>query len=361
MQTYRIPMVPGPTSVSREVLAKYFNDYASADLEAEFFELYAATEKLLQTVLRTANPLAIMSGEAMVVLWGALRSVIKPGDRVLSVGTGVFGYGIGQMALSITDNVQFVRFDYDEAADPGRVEDAIRAFRPKLLTLVHCETPSGTLNSLADIGVLVRQHDVPLFYVDAVSSAAGAPLMTDEWNVDLCLVGTQKCLSGLPDLGIVSISERTWDHVKEVGYQGYDALAPWQTALADRWFPYTPNWQATAALRRAAEMILNEGLDAVLRRHAEAAALCRARGRAMGLELYPRDEAISSPTVTAFKVPARIGWPELDRRLRRRGLGVGGSLEKLAGKVFRVGHMGVQADVALVDQAMDVIADSLRA
>ncbi len=121
-------------------------------------------------------------------------------------------------------------------------------FRPKMVTAVHCETPSGTLNPVAAIGSLVKAHDVPLFYVDAVSSAGGAPLDVDDWRIDLCLVGTQKCLSALPDLGIVAVSERAWQAVAEVGYQGYDALAPWRTALADRWLPYTPSWQAMAAL-----------------------------------------------------------------------------------------------------------------
>jgi len=86
---------------------------------------------------------------------------------------------------------------------------------------------------------------------------------------------------------------------------------------------------------------------------------CRDRARAIGLSLYPLDEAGCSPTVTALKVPASLGWEELDRQLRARGMGAGGSLGPLAGRVFRIGHMGTQADLALVDQGMDVIAQVL--
>ena len=360
MKTYRIPMVPGPTSVPAEVLSAYQVDYGSGDLEEEFFVLYEDTQSRLQTIMGTRNAIAIMSGEAMVVLWGALKSCLKPGDRVLSIGTGVFGYGIGEMARSVTGDVHFVGFSYDEVCDVNRVEDAIVQLKPKMVTLVHCETPSGTLNPLAEVGELVRLHQVPLFYVDAVSSAGGVPLRVDEWNVDLCLVGTQKCLSAPPELGIVSVSERAWEVVAEVGYQGYDALGPWRTALADRWLPYTPSWQAMAGLHVACGRILAEGLEQVIRRHAEVAQRCRDRARDMGLELFPSSEEACSPTVTALKVPERPGWPELDRRLRRSGMVVGGSLEKLAGKVFRLGHMGSQAAPELINEAMDVLEQVLN-
>jgi aspartate aminotransferase-like enzyme len=355
MKTYRIPMVPGPTAVAPEVLAAYAVNYGSGDLEEDYYRLYADTQAQLQATLQTRNALAIMSGEAMVGLWGALKSSLKPDDRVLSVGTGVFGYGIAEMARSITPDVQVVGFEYDDICDPRRVEEAIVRFQPKMVTAVHCETPSGTLNPVAAIGELVKTHDVPLFYVDAVSSAAGAPLQVDDWRIDLCLVGTQKCLSALPDLGIVSVSERAWAAVAETGYQGYDALAPWRTGLADRWLPYTPSWQAMAALHTACEPIQRDGLPATLRRHADVARYCRERALDMGLELYPRQEAYCSPTVTALKVPERIGWPELDRRLRAEGMVVAGALERLAGKVFRIGHMGLQADARWIEKAMDTL------
>jgi aspartate aminotransferase-like enzyme len=360
MKTYRIPMVPGPTAVAPKVLAAYGVNYGSGDLEEEYYQLYADTQARLQAMLQTHNALAIMSGEAMVGLWGALKSCLKPGDRVLSVGTGVFGYGVAEMARSITPEVEVVGFEYDEICDPNRVEEAIVRFRPRMVTAIHCETPSGTLNPVAAIGELVKKHEVPLFYVDAVSSAAGAPLQVDDWRIDLCLVGTQKCLSALPDLGIVSVSEAAWTAAAEVGYQGYDALTPWRTGLADRWLPYTPSWQAMAALHAACERIQTDGLPATLRRHADVAQRCRERARGMGLELYPRREAYCSPTVTALKVPERLGWPELDRRLRADGLVVGGSLDKLAGKVFRIGHMGLQANMQWVEEAMNILQAAIR-
>lgn len=360
MRTYRIPLVPGPTTVPPEIRAAYQEDYGSADLEPEYYDLYAETQEMLRTILGTRNPVVIMTGEAMVALWGALKSTLRPGDRVVAVATGVFGYGIADMARRLGAAVEVVGFDHDEAADPERVEEAIRRVRPKMVTMVHCETPSGTLNPVAEVGELVARYEVPLFYVDAVSSAAGVPLRVDEWRIDLCVVGTQKCLSALPDLGIVTVSERAWEIVEGVGYVGYDALQPFRTALGDRWFPYTPSWHAMAALNVACRRVLQEGLENVFRRHAEVAAYCRERLRAMGLQLFPRREEWCSPTVTAVKVPEGLSWPELDRRLRARGMAVGGSLGPLAGKVFRIGHMGAQADIDLVRRGMEILEEALR-
>jgi aspartate aminotransferase-like enzyme len=361
MQTYEIPLVPGPTAVCQEVLAAYQVDYGSADLEQEFLKLYAETQAKLQRIMSTNNQIALMSGEGMVALWGALKSTVQPGDKVLAVATGVFGYGIGDMARAVGAEVETVGFDYDQAAtDLERVEDAIRRFRPKMVTLVHCETPSGIMNPAAEVGALVRVHDVPLYYVDAVASMGGTPVQADEWRIDLCLGGTQKVFSSLPDLGIVAVSESAWEVIQEVDYHGYDALAPFHTALADAYFPYTPNWHAVAGLHSACGLLLDEGLEAVFARHNEAAAYCRQRVTGMGLFLFPRDPATSAPTVTAVKVPEKVSWDQLDATLRRRRMVVGGSYGPLAGKVFRVGHMGCQADMDLLTRGMDTLAEVVQ-
>ena len=101
MQIYKIPLVPGPVSVPEALRAAYQIDYGSADLEEEFFNLYAECERGLQIMLGTQNQVTIQSGEGMLVLWGALKSVICPGERVLAVATGLFGYGIAQADMAL--------------------------------------------------------------------------------------------------------------------------------------------------------------------------------------------------------------------------------------------------------------------
>ncbi len=361
MQTYPLPMVPGPTRVPAEVLAVYQTNFGSGDMEAEFFDLYAETESNLKLILGTRNQVVIQTGEGMLALWSALKSALQPDDRVLAVATGLFGYGIAEMARSIGAEVKTIGLACNETlADLTAVERMIVDFRPKMITAVHCETPSGTLNPLAGLGRLKAHHHVPLFYVDAVAGAGGTPVLADEWRIDLCLGGSQKCLSAPPDMSFLSVSAAAWEIIEQVDYVGYDALKPFRTALDKQYFPYTPHWHGVAALNAGAGLLLKEGLSACFARHAKVAAFCREQISAMGLTLYPAPQAIPSPTVTAVNVPPGLAWPELDARLRRRGLVVGGNYGPLAGKVFRLGHMGSQADMALMEQAVAVLKTALE-
>lgn len=357
MIEYRVPLVPGPTRVPAPVLEAFGRDYPASDLEPEFASLYAETEAGLRTVLGARGRVAIMTGEGMLALWGALKSVVAPGDRVVAVAAGLFGEGIGGMAEGLGADVAYDRYPSEEVPNPDRVAERVAEHEPAVVTLVHCETPAGTLSPLRALCEAIRDAAPDtVICVDAVSSAGGAPLQVDDWGVDLCLVGTQKALSVPPDGAMVAVSERAWDRIERVGYAGYDALGPWKEVGPPGSFPYTPSWHVTAAIHAACGLLLEEGLDAVLERHAGAAARCRERAADLGLELFPVDPASSSPTVTALVVPDTHEWPALDAALRERGVVLGGSWGALQGRVFRLGHMGDQARTGLVDQAMDALA-----
>jgi aspartate aminotransferase-like enzyme len=362
VKIYDIPLVPGPVRVPKEVLAAYGRDYPSADLEPEFVELYRDTAGMLGQIMRTRNQVAIALGEAMVVLWGAMKSALAPGDRVLCIASGVFGHGFADLARAAGAEARVVASPADEVPDPDEVAAAARDYRPTLVTMVHCETPSGTLTPVEAIGARLRETAPDaLFLVDAVASIGGAPLDTDGAGIDLCLLGTQKCLSAVPDLGIVAVSERAWDRIEAVGYQGYDALAPFRRAAEEHYFPYTHSWHAVAALNVACHRLLNEGLEQAWARHERVARGWRDAIRALGLELFPRREEDNSPTVTAVRVPEGMTWPELDRRLRERGMAVGGSWGDQAGQVFRIGHMGTQATDYLLERGATALQDALAA
>jgi len=359
MQTYEVGLVPGPISVPPEVRAVFQINYGSPDLEEEFFALYEKCESHLGKILATRNRVAIQSGEGMLALWGGLKSVLQEGDKVLAVANGVFGYGIGDMARQLGMELEVVGFGYDDVPDPQQVREVAKRFGPRLVTAVHCETPSGTLAPLKEIGEICREMEA-LFYVDFVSSGGGVEVRVDDWFIDLGLLGSQKVLSLPPDLAMVTVSERAWSAIDEIGYAGYDALAPWRGGIEEQHLPYTHNWHAMAGLHLATEMILQEGLSAVFSRHARVAAYCRSRLQEMGLELFPVKEEICSPTVTAAKVPEAWTWPDLDKALRESGMVVGGSYGPLAGKVFRLGHMGNQARQELVDKGMNILEEILR-
>ncbi len=354
-----ISMIPGPTQVPpfvREVLGR---DYGQN--EEDFLPLYSATNTLLAQFMGTKHSVISMTGEGMLALWAGLKSCLKPKDRVLSIGTGVFGDGIGDMAAGLGCQVRKISLDYNSTiTDLDSIEAAILDFKPHMITAVHCETPSGTLNPLADLGALKKKHGVPLFYVDAVASLGGAPVLMDAWHIDILLGGSQKCFSAPPNLCFLGLSPAAWQKAEEVAYAGYDAILPWKNVLKENLCPYTPYMAGVAALHTSLQALMQEGMPSVFARHEAAAKTCRQGLTQLGIQLWPQEGAIHSPTVTAAYIPQGFSWESWRKALHLRGLDVGGSFGPMAGKVFRMGHMGSQAHKTLVEQGLASIAEVLQ-
>ena len=360
MEKYKIGLVPGSVRVPEDIRAAWNFDFASPDLEDEFFELYGENQKLIQKILHNRNDVLITSGEAMSILWGSLKCTLKPGEKILAVSSGLFGEGFAEMAKTFGAEAEVCAFDYDSVPEPEKVYEHAKKFRPEIITAVHCETPSGTITPcLAELGKIAREFDA-LFIVDFVSSAGGVPLDVDGAGIDIGLWGSQKVLSMPPSLSISTISQRAWKVIEEINYHGYEAFNEWRDVPEKKLTPYTHDWHSMKALNVSLSKILDEGLENVFARHEKAAKLCRDMGRETGLKLFPKDEKFSSPTVTAFYVPEKFTWKEFDSRLRENGLAVGGNYGKLAGKVFRIGHMGSQADDKLVEAGMMALSKVIK-
>ncbi|MDL2266399.1 aminotransferase class V-fold PLP-dependent enzyme [Desulfovibrio sp. OttesenSCG-928-G15] len=359
-----IPMIPGPTTVSPKVLDAMCRDFGSGQVEKEFLSTYARTGRKLARLMGPKNPdVVLMTGEGMLALWGALKSCLRPGDAVVSVVNGYFSQGIAEMAAGLGCKVESVVLPFDSTVDADalqKIEDCVRRVQPVMITAVHCETPSGTLNPLEGIGGIKKRLGVPLLYVDAVASLGGAPVLADDWSIDLLLAGSQKCLSAPPSMTIIGVSETAWDIMHKVGYAGYDSILPFRTVQQDGRCPYTPYWHGVAALEAAMDILLEEGLDDVFARHEKVAAQCHSGLAALGIGLFPQRGAVCSPTVTAAFVPQGFSFAEWQDRLRAQGLIVGGSFGPMAGKVFRLGHMGLQADEGLMEKALEAIAGVLK-
>ncbi|MDL2314331.1 aminotransferase class V-fold PLP-dependent enzyme, partial [Desulfovibrio sp. OttesenSCG-928-C14] len=342
-----IPMLPGPVYVPTPVLQAMAHDLDAGHSEDEHLALYRSVAAKIALLAGTRNDVAIMTGEGMLVLWSALKSLLQPGDKLLCVDTGVFGAGFADMARSMGCEARLMNFSADTTINLDgcleKIEAAIRDFQPKMITAVHCETPSGALNPLAELGALKKRLNVPLLCVDAVSSIGGTRIEADEWQIDLLLGGTQKCLSAPPSISFCTVSPRAWDEAKTVNYQGYDALLPFQKLSGKYPFPYSPYRQGTAALDKALDIILEEGLENVLARHQAVAGQCREALQKLGVKLYLQPGSVHSPTVTCAYIPHPDGASWL-QRCRAKGLNCGTGLLDMETKLFRLGHMGAQAD-----------------
>ncbi len=351
-----VPLVPGPVRVPafvREVLAR---DMSAGQREEDFLPLYIATSKLLAACMQTRHDVVLMTGEGMLALWAGLKSCLSAGDRVLAIANGVFGDGIGDMAAGLGCEVRKISAPFNTTVhDLTIIEEAISTFKPHMITAVHCETPSGTLNPLDGIGTLKKKYAVPLFYVDAVSSLGGAPVCMDEWGIDILLGASQKCFSAPPNLSFVGMSPSAWECAATVKYVGYDALLPWKEISAQGVGPYTPYWAGVAALHTAVSAVLEEGLAQVYARHEAVAEYCRQGLIQRGCTLWPSAEAMPSPTVTAAFAPKDMTARAWQEALRHRGVVVGTSFGPMAERVFRMGHMGSQANMSLIEQAFDIM------
>jgi aspartate aminotransferase-like enzyme len=346
-------MTPGPTALPPSVREAAGRELLNPDVEPEFRDLYADVTEKLARVYDTDHDVVVMGGEGILGLEAAVASLVAPGDDVLCLANGLYGEGFADFVERYGGDPTVVASEYGDAFDLDGVERALGDGDFRAATVVHCETPTGTLADLDPVLDLLDEHGV-LSVVDAVSSLGGTPVPTD--RIDVCLGASQKCFSAPPGLTTVAVSDRAWRRVVERDPDSlYTNLLPWRD-VSDG-FPYTHLSTLVVALDAALDLLLDEGLDAVYDRHAAVATTCRERGRDLGLDVYG-DPDLAAPTVTAFHVPGRSA--ALQERLRERhDVTLATGLGPVADDVLRVGHMGYNADPERVARTMDALAAEL--
>lgn len=338
-------MAPGPTKLPEEVRAAMSRQLINPDLDPHYIEFYLNLCRKLQRLMHTSQDCLVLSGEGILGLEAACASLIEPGTKVLCLANGVFGAGFVDFVSAYGGTPVVMEKDYRTGISADEVAAALRRHPDiKVATLVHCDTPSGLLNPLAEIGQVLDQHGV-VSIVDAVASLAGDSVYVDDWGLDVVLGGSQKALSAPPGLTFMSVSERAWELMqrrKQPPTGFYLNLLTWKDSwLKNHSFPYTQPVNEHYALDAALDLVLAEGA-AVYARHQRVAKATRHALRSAGFEIYPEEEFAAS-TVTALIKPAGIPDEEFrNRLLLRHGALIAGSYGQLAGKVWRIGHMGSQ-------------------
>ncbi|WIV65711.1 pyridoxal-phosphate-dependent aminotransferase family protein [Natrialbaceae archaeon AArc-T1-2] len=351
MSDDRLRMTPGPTEVPAPVRERLAEPTPNPDVEDEFLEFYQGLTEKLEAVYGS-DDLAILSGEGILGLEAAVASLIEPGDRVLCLANGIYGEGFAGFVEAYGGEAVVCAADWAGPLDLAAVEAELEDGEFAAATMVHCETPTGVLNDLEPVLGLLAEYDV-VSVVDAVSSLGGTPVPTE--HIDVCIGATQKCFSAPPGLTVLSVSDRAWDRIEATETRSnYLDLEPWKTALEEEWFPYTMPTATLYALDTAIDLLREEGLASVFERHETCAQLCRDRTRELGLEFYPDDETLCSPTVTALEVEGRAR--ELQERIdEEHDVVLATGLSDLEDDVLRIGHMGHNARVENVDRTMDAL------
>ena len=311
-----------------------------------FLECFRRTEAKVGQVFGTASEIILLQGEAVLGLEASVRSLVRPGMPVLNLVSGIYGHGMSSRLKSLGAQLHELSVPYDEAIDPDDVEAYLDAHPEiELLCVVHCETPSGTLNNCSRIGPIARGHGV-LTLVDCVASLGGMPLEPDSWQLDVCVAAPQKCLGALPGMSLVAVSLQAWTAIERnpaAPRDSFLSLLDWRDCWHGRErFPYTPSVSDVYGLEAACDLFLEEGREAVFARHETAGRVCRAGIVAMGLRLWPAREAIMSACVTAVVVPDSLDQAAVCDYVRTRyDVLISGS--EGAGNLVRIGHMGPTA------------------
>lgn len=349
----RILMGPGPSNVHPRVY-RALSTPLLGHLDPEFLTIMNEIQDLLRFVFQTQNKFTIaVSGTGSAGMEAAFVNAIEPGDTVIIGVNGVFGRRMADVASRCGGNVIPLEAPWGEIIDVQRVADALKqAGKVKAVALVHAETSTGALQPLAQVGALCKQYSA-LFIVDAVTSLGGLPVKVDEWNIDVCYSGTQKCLSCPPGLAPLTLSEAALKTVQtrktkvQSWYLDLTMIANyWQEG--SRAYHHTAPISMNYALREALRLVQEEGLAPRFERHRRNSSALIQGLQKLGLQPFV-EESCRLPTLNSITVPPEIHEAKArGTLLNEYNIEIGGGLGDLAGKVWRIGLMGESSTKANV-------------
>jgi len=374
-QAREILMIPGPTEIPFPVI-QAMNQPPVIQYDQTFdVDVLEPINLALKKVLQTERGEVItMPGSGKTALESSALSMVEPGDRVLVIVTGSFGLLMGAVMGRIGAEVTEFSAEWGQPLDLAKLEKEIDRVKPKIVTMVHNETSTGSTYPAAEVGKIVKGHGA-LYLLDTVSSLAGIDVRTDAWGVDLSMTGSQKCLAAPLGMAIVGVTPPAWEAMERRKHKAsswvYDLLR-WR----DSWIPVSRGGrvpeggkrmqpismptQMTHALGVAVRLVLEEGLEARFRRHAVAGRAFRAGIEAMRLEMFP-DTSVRSDTVSCIKTPPGIEPAAIVKRMRETyGILIGTGLDKMRTTTLRVGHMGITASPLYILPTLSALEMTLR-
>ena len=345
--------IPGPTNVPDRVLRAM--DYPTIDHRgAQFAAIGKQCLDGMKTIFKTTSPVVIYPASGTGAWEAALVNLLQEGDLVLMVETGHFATLWQKMATNLGLETEFLQTDWRRGVDPQAVEDRLRADgdgKIKAVCVVHNETSTGSTSPIGAVRAAIDAagHDA-LLLVDTISSLASIDYRHDEWGVDVTVSGSQKGLMLPPGLSFNAVSEKALAVSRNAGMRrSYWDWSEQMAANGGGAFPYTPATNLLYGLAEAIDMLHEEGLDAVFARHDRHAAATRRAVQAWGLEVLCQEPRDFSSSLTAVLLPDGHDADAFRAAvLQKFNMSLGNGLSKLAGKVFRIGHLGDFNDLMLL-------------
>jgi len=345
--------IPGPTNVPDRVLRAM--DFPTIDHRGpEFARLTRDALEALGPVFQTRGPVVIFPSSGTGACEAAMMNTLSPGDRILIMETGWFSHiAWRHQADKLGLQIEYAPGTWRRGALPEEVEERLRADTAhaiKAVVVVHNETSTGVVSRIGDVRRAMNSARHPaLLIVDTISSLASIDYRHDEWEVDVTVAGSQKGLMLPPGLGFNAVSEKALAASKQAKMPR--SYWDWEGILKNNaagFFPYTPATNLLYGLREALAMLHDEGMPNVFRRHQRHAEATRAAVRAWGLEIVCEDPREYSSSLTAMFTPEGHDADRLRALiLDKFDMSLGTGLGKLAGKAFRIGHLGSFNDLML--------------
>jgi alanine-glyoxylate transaminase / serine-glyoxylate transaminase / serine-pyruvate transaminase len=339
---------PGPSNVHPRVYRAMMQPVIGY-LDPTFIQLIDDTQRPLRTVMRTENDMTMaISGTGTCGMEAAVYNITEQGDNVVVCMNGFFGTRIADMAKRCGATVIPIEQEWGRIIEPEQIRDAIKSANGpvKSVMIVHGETSTGILQPLGEISKITHEAGA-LLLIDAVTSLAGCELLIDEWNVDVCYSGTQKCLSAPPGMSPLTMSAAAMEVVEKRAtppisfYVDLQMLGRyWGGGSTTRMYHHTPPMTMLYALREGLRIVLEEGLETRIARHKRNAGALQVGLEAMGMTLHAQ-EGYRLPPLTTVRVPEGVDEMKLRRGiLENHNIEIGGGIGPMQGKILRIGLMG---------------------
>ena len=334
-------MLPGPTNVPSRVMRAMAKPVIN-HRGPEFRELYRRMLDNLKFVFETKGDVFVFTASGTGGVECAIRNILSNGDKIAVPVNGVFSERLRNAVTAFGGKGIEIPIDWGGAITPAQVEELFKKEKNiKALAVVYNETSTGaTTRNLREMGKICHDNDA-LFVVDAISILGGDALPVDEWGVDICVAGSQKCLMTPPGLVMLSVNDRAWKVAETARRSYYFDLLECRKFLANYETPYTPAVTLFYALDEALLMIREEGLQPRYNRHNLCARSLYAGLEALRFQVFPQAEFRSQVVVATNYLPKVDDKKFRDLLRERYHVVVAGGMGKLKGTMFRVGVMGM--------------------
>lgn len=359
----RVLLGAGPSGVNPRVL-QAMTLPVIGHLDPEFFQVMDEVCVMLRKVFQTDNWFTLpLSSTGTGAMEAACTNLLEPGSKIMIFKNGYFGVRLADIATRCRAEVISIDLEWGKAVTPDLVEEHLSKHdNIDVVGIVHAETSTGALSPIPEISDLVHKSGA-LLLVDAVTSLGGHDLKIDEWGVDVCYSGTQKCIGAPPGLAPITLGDRALELIrnrKSDVQSFYFNLKDIETYWSDnRAYHHTSPISMTYAIREALRMLLEEGLENRIIRHDKVASGLRAGLNALGLQLLSEPEYQLNP-LTAVRIPDGIADTDIrSKLLRDYNIEIGGGLGDLRGKIWRIGLMGENARESIVFTLLSALEESL--